>query len=136
MTSFNCFCRKDCTLGAIIASLIIGVVAAFLQITAVITVTPTILWVALGGAAVYLAVLLLTTALDRRTECSPCLCRALSTALAGILGTLLLAAVLLVAGIVATSILSAILVGLLAASLTLTLAGTACLVSCLAGCNS
>ena len=26
MTSFNCFCRKDCTLAAIIASLIIGVV--------------------------------------------------------------------------------------------------------------
>ncbi len=39
MALFDCSCRRDCSLLAAIASVILGVVAAFLQITAVITVT-------------------------------------------------------------------------------------------------
>lgn len=136
MSMFRCGCRNECPLLAVLASVILGVVAAFLQITAVITVTPAFLWVALGIAVVYLAVLEVSVALARRTERRPCVCDALNTVLAGILGTALLAVVLLAVGIVATSVVSAILVGVLVAFLALTIAGTACLVRCTADCES
>lgn len=135
MALFNCGCRRDCALLAAVVSVIVGVVAAFLQITAVITLTPAFLWVALGIAVVYLAVLLVSTALARRAENRPCLCGNLETVLAGILGTILFAVVLLAVGITATSVISAILVGLLAAFVTLIFTGTACLVRCLAACE-
>lgn len=130
-----CNCRRDCTLFAVVAALILGVVAAFLQITAVITVTPVLLWVALGIAVGYLGVLLVITVLARRAGYKPCICSAIGTALIGILGAILFAAVLLAVGIVATSVISAILVGLLVASMTLIFAGSACLVQCLADCE-
>lgn len=50
----NCSCRCSCTAVALIVSAILGVLAAFLQITGVITVTTAFLWVALGIAVVYL----------------------------------------------------------------------------------
>ena len=43
-------------------SLIIGIITAFLQITAVITVAPVFLWVALGIAVGFLGILTLTAA--------------------------------------------------------------------------
>ncbi len=135
MALFNCNCRRDCTLLAVIAALILGVVAAFLQITAVITVTPAFLWVALGIAVGYLGVLLVTTVLSRRSGCNPCVRSTLGTVLTGILGAILFATILLAVGVVATSVVSAILVGLLVAFLTLTFAGSACLVLCLADCE-
>lgn len=125
MSLLNCNCRRDCTLFALIAAVILGIVAAFLQITGTITVAAAFLWVALGIAVVYLAVLLVTSALVRRSECRSCLCGSLAGVLAGILGAILFSLVLLAVGIVATSVISAILVGLLVASLTLTFAGTA-----------
>lgn len=136
MAVFNCNCKRDCTLIAVIASLILGVVTAFLQITAVITVTTAFLWVALGIAVVYLGILLVTTALARREACKPCVCSSLKTVLTGILGAILFAVVLLAVGITATSVISAILIGLLVASLTLTFAGAACLVLCLTDCEN
>lgn len=134
MALFGCNCRRDCTLLAVVAGLILGVVGAFLQITGAIEVTPAFLWVAFGIGVVYLGVLLVSTALARRTE-NCCRCRSLEAVLTGILGTILFAVVLLAVGITATSVVSAILVGLLVASLTLTFAGTACLVKCLADCD-
>lgn len=136
MALFNCSCRRDCTLVAVVASLILGIVAAFLQITAVITVAPVFLWVALGVAVVYLAALVVTTGLARATECRLCLCNAVNTVLTGILGTILFAVVLLAVGITATSVISAILVGLLTAFLSLIFTGSACLVKCLSGCDN
>jgi hypothetical protein len=136
MALFNCCCKRDCTLLAVIASLILGIVAAFLQITAVITVTPAFLWVALGIAVVYLGVLVVTTGLSRRSERRLCLCNALDTVLTGILGTILFSVVLLAVGIVATSVVSAILVGLLVASFTLLIAGTVCIIRNLFACGN
>lgn len=135
MALFNCSCRRDCTLYALIASLLVGIVTAFLQITGVITVAVPFLWVALGFGGVYLGILPLTLAMLRRPVCGDCLCSALDTVLTGLLAAVALAAILLAVGIVATSVISAILVGLLAAALTLALAGTACLVRCLANCD-
>lgn len=136
MSLGNCNCKCSCTLAAIIASVIVGVVAAFLQITGVITVAPVFLWVVFGIAVVYLGVLVVATALARRTEETECVCSALNTLLAGILGAILFALVLLAVGIIATSILSAILVGILLFFFTLTLASSACLVRSLAACGS
>ena len=136
MAIFHCGCEKSCALWAVIVSLLLGVVAAFLQIAGVFTATTVFLWVALGIAVAYLGLLVVTTGLSRRADCRPCLEDALATVLAGILGAILFSAILLAVGIVATSIVSAILVGLLVAALSLIFAGSACLVKCLAGCGS
>ena len=125
MSIFGCNCRCSCTAAAAIVSAILGVLAAFFQITAVITVTPVFALVALGIAVVYLGVLVVTTALARRGEPCRCLCNILNTVLTGILGTILFA----------TSVLTAILVGLLVFFFALTLTGSACLVRCLADCE-
>lgn len=133
MALFPCGCKRDCVVTALIASAIIGVITSFLQITAVITVTPVFLWVVFGIAVVYLGVLEVATARARRPELN--CCRAISAVLAGILGAALLAVVLLAVGIVATSVVSAILVGLLLFFLSLILTATACLIKCLADCE-
>lgn len=135
MSLFNCSCKCRCALTAVIASVIIGVVAAFLQITAVITVAPVFLWVTFGIAVVYLGILAIAAALARRTEYCECLCTTLGAVLIGILGTILLSVILLAVGIVATSILSAILIGVLLFFFTLTLTSTACFVRDLASCS-
>ena len=134
MSQIVCRFRPACTTQALIASVIVGVVTAFLQITGVILATPVFLWVALGVAVGYLAIQTLAAALASRRETAGC-CRQLGTVLVGILGTILLSVVLLAVGIVATSVVSAILVGLLVFFLFLGLISTACYVRTLAGCD-
>lgn len=129
-----CSCKCRCTAATFIASAILGVIAAFLQFAAVITVTPVFLWVALGIAVVYLGILVLSTAFSGCPEDSRCKCSALNTLIAGILGTILLVLILLATGIVATSVITAILVGLLVFFLALIFTGTACYVRSLARC--
>ena len=135
MTINNCSFKCSCTAAALIASAIIGVIAAFLQITAVITVAPVFLWVVFGIAVGYLGILVASVALARRRELCAGVCRILGTVLAGILGSILLAGILLAVGITATSVVSAILVGLLLFFFALTLTATACLVKCFADCG-
>lgn len=134
MALLNCECsyKCNCTLWAVIASVILGIIAAFLQITAVITVTDTFLWVVFGIAIVYLGVLLVATALSSNEDGCGCKSNSLSALLAGILGTVLISVILLAVGVVATSVVSAILVGLLVLSFSLTVGSTACYVKCLA----
>ncbi|MBE6807126.1 MAG: hypothetical protein E7527_03825 [Ruminococcaceae bacterium] len=131
MAIFCCNNRQSCSALAIIVSAILGVIAAFFRITAVITETPAFLWVALGVAIGYLAVLLATTG------CCPQACRcsgsALTALLTGILGTALTSVILLAISFVATSIVGAILLGLLVLFLSLIVTATTCLV---AGCCS
>lgn len=136
MSVFGCGCKFNCTAAAVIASVIIGVLTAFFQITGIITVTPVFLWVVFGIAVVYLAVLAVGAAPENGTERCAGLCTRLNVVLAGILGAILLAVILLAVGITATSVISAILVGLLLFFFALTLTGTACLVKCLFGCGS
>ena len=135
MSLCSCNCKCRCVLTAIISSVILGIVAAFLQITGTITVAPVFLWVASAIALVYLGVLVVSTALARRNNDSTCLCPALDALLTGILGSILFSAVLLAVGIVATSTLTAVLVGLVVAFLTLLLTASACLVRSLADCD-
>lgn len=135
MNCMNCNFKCSCTAIAWIVSAIVGVIAAFLQITAVITVAPVFLWVAFGIAVAYLGILVAATLLARRTEEGSCKCRTLGTLLSGLLGTIALAVILLAVGIIATSVISAIGVGLLVFFLALTFTGSACFVKCTAGCE-
>lgn len=127
MSLLNCDCKRNCVLWAVIASVILGIVTAFLQITGIVTVTTAFLWVILGVAVVYLAVVLIAAALSD-TSCPDAIINAL---LAGILGTVLFSVILLAVGIVATSPVSAILAGLALLFFSLTLTSTACYVKCL-----
>ena len=134
MSIFGCNCRNRCVLLAIAASVIIGIVAAFLFITGAVTVTPVFLIVAFGIAIAALGVAAVTAALVRRYA-GDCLCTALQAVLTGILGTVLVSVVLLAVGITATSVISAILVGLAAGFFALTVTAGACFVRCLADCE-
>ena len=136
MAFLNCNCneRCRCTIVELIVSAIVGVLTAFFQITGTIAVSTAFLWVVFGIAVVYLAALVIASALERRKEDGGCKCAALSALLAGILGTILTALVLLAFGITATSVISAIIVGLLLFFFALTVTATACLVRSLSDC--
>lgn len=136
MSNFGCNFRCRCPIAAIVAAVILGVVAAFLQITGTITVTAAFLWVVFGIAVVYLGVLAVAAAASRQTtDAGTCVCPSLNVLLAGIVGTILFAVVLLGVGIVATSVVSAILVGILVGFFFLVITATACLVRYLVGCG-
>ena len=135
MMNCNCTCKSTCGLLAVAASIIIGIVTAFLTITAAITVTPAFLWVALGIAVVYLGLTLFTSVFIRDDE-KRCACRIIPTLLAGILGTILVSIILLGITFAATSVIGAIITGLLLLFLTLIFTSTACLVKCLANCDN
>lgn len=127
-------CRTGCTVVAVVASLIIGIITAFLRITATVTLTPAFLWVLLGIAVVYLAVTLISAALFRE-GCCESLCNIVSALLVGILGTVFLSVVLLAIEFVATSIIGAILTGALLFFFFLVVSSTACLVRCFFNCS-
>ena len=135
MTDQSCGLRTSCTGLAVIASLIIGVITGFLAITAVITVTPAFLWVLLGIAVVYLAVLLIASTIFRVTGIRCCICRTVPVLLTGILGTILASVVLLGITFAATSIIGTIITAALLTFFSLTVTATACLIKCLAGCG-
>lgn len=130
----NCSCNRgaQCSLLAIGASAIVGIIATLLTITAVITVTPAFLWVLLGIAVVYLAVNLIVSASFKCRRICDCIDTPLSLVLAGILGTILLSIVLLAITFPATSVLGAIIVGVLVFFFSLLITSTACLIRCLA----
>ena len=123
-----CFCG-NCRVFAVLASVIVGVVAAFLQITGAITVTPAFLWVTLGVAVGFLALFVAAAAYGRGC------CGTLTVPLAGILGTTLFSIVLLAVGVTATSVVSAILVGALLGFFSLIITGAVCYVRCVADCD-
>lgn len=135
MSLFCCESKCKCALFSIVASVIIGVIAAFLQLTGVIAVTPAFLWVVLGIAVVYLAVLLAASALKRSDNDCECICATLSTVLTGILVTVLFAVILLGVEFAATSVIGAIFVGLLLLGVSLIITASVCLVKCFLKCG-
>lgn len=137
MSSCNCNCRCGCicVIAAVVSSVILGIITAFLLITGAITVTPAFLWVVLGIAVVYLAVLVASASHLRDSGGCNCLCAILNAVLIGILGSILFSVILLAVGIVEGSIASTILLGLLIGFFALIVTGSACLVRCLADCG-
>ena len=135
MAFITCETKYSCTALSFIASLIIGIIAAFLQITGVITLAPIVVTVAFGIAIVYLAITLLAAALSQKeNSCKNC-CSPLATVLFGNLGTILFAAILSIITFAATSVIGAIFVGALFFFFSLLIASTACLIKCLTNCN-
>lgn len=124
--------KCNCIGVAIIASLVLGIIAAFLQITAVITVTPAFLWVLFGVAVGYLAILLIAAFTGNKSLACAGTVYSLSATLIGILGTIFASVILLAIAFAATSIIGAIIVGALIFFFTLTLTVSACLVKYLA----
>lgn len=131
MADWNYTRGFKCTTLAVIASVILGFVAAILRFTAVITVAPAFLWVALAIGLVYLALSLLVAVL-RTTAARSCLAQTVDALLVGILGTILFSVILLAVPFAATSIWGAVLTGILIFFLALLITMTACLVKCVA----
>ncbi len=136
MSLFCCNNQNNCTGIAVVASIIIGIITAFLVFSAVIALTPAFLWVLFGIAIVYLAIVLVLATLGGERKTRGCVCSILPVLLTGILGTILTAVVLLGITFAATSVIGAIIAGLLLAFFSLTVTETACLVQCTARCTS
>ncbi len=132
-----CNCENRCSGAglAVVASVIIGVITAFLRITGVVIETPAFLWVALGVAVVFLLSLLVVSPFVARGSSCRCLCTILSALLIGILGTALIAVILLAVTFAATSVVGAIFLGLLLFFLSLILTSVALLVRCVVDCD-
>ena len=133
MTTTNCGCTLSCIGKSVIASLIIGVLAAFLRFTATITITPAFLWVLFGIAIGYLGITLLTSS-DSCPDRNGC-CRNLRTFLTGILGTVLTSLVLLGITFAATSVIGAIITGALLFFFALMITSSTCLINCRYNCD-
>ena len=134
MSNSYCCCRRDCTTWAIVAAVVAGVLAVFLQVTGIITIGTAALTAALGVGLVSLAVLLLALSTTQPGD-GYCLCRSVGAALAGAVGTIVLAIVLLALDLPATGLAFLLLTGLLVAAFTLLLASIVCLIRCVSGCN-
>lgn len=137
MSEATCVPRRDCdcTLISLIASVIIGIVTAFLRITGVITIPPVFFWVIFGISVGLLAITLIAVALTRNSDNCLCKERALSAQLLSILATVLLSLILLAIPFVTTSVIGAILTGLALLFFSLSLGSTACLIKCYAKCR-
>lgn len=134
MTNGTCCGKLSCILPAVILSIIVGIITAFLRFMAVITVTPAFLWVLFGIAVVYLLALPIVLSVIRNAGVRGCVCSVLTALLVGILGTILAAVVLFGVAFVATSVLGAVITGALLAFFTLAVTSTACLAKCAARC--
>ena len=130
-----CSCKFNCTLTAIIASLVAGVATTLLVVTSSLVLTPVILWV-FGGIG--LAFLLLSYA-GAIFNCSRNVCGCcfpFKAVLTGAIGTIIGSAVLLLVDLAATGIVSALLSGVTIFFFILTLTGAACFAKCHAGCSA
>lgn len=128
MTTSNCDCTISCTGKSIIASIIIGVLAAIFRFTALITITPAFLWVLLGIAVGFLGISLLSSAFccSGTENC----CERLGTFLTAILGTTLTSIILLGITFAATSVIGAIITGFLLFFFSLLITSAVCLIKC------
>ncbi len=133
MNTTNCGCQTSCTGRAIVASVIIGVLAAFFRFAALITIAPAFLWVLFGIALVFLGIILLTSTFQN-SEKNGC-CRCLIQFLTGILGTIFTTVILLGITFAATSIIGAIITGLLLFFFSLFITSATCVVTCRLNCN-
>ncbi len=135
MNNRNCNGNVDCTFLSIAAGVIVGIVTAILQFTAIISVGAAFPWVALGVAIVYLIVVLAVSRGLRNLENECCICRVISVLTAGILGVVLTALILLAVTFAATSVLGAIFAGLLLGFFALIITSTVCLIKCVVTCS-
>lgn len=131
-----CSCKSNCSVVAVIASIILGVIGAVLSTTAVITLTPAFLWVVLGIGTVYLALLLVLSSRFSNNTSKSCICPVISVLLTAILGAVLTSLILLGISFATTSIIGTIISGALIGFFSLIFAETVCLIKCLTKCGN
>ena len=131
-----CGCRTkcDCTLFAVIASVIAGIVATFLTFSGTLVIPQFVLWILFGVALGFLGLSLVVSPFICKKESGFCLCTSLIAFFAGILGTVLFSLVLVLIDIAAGGILASVITGLLFGLFTLTITSTACIVKNLFDC--
>ena len=134
MSDFRLRCTDGCTILAIIASIFVGVITAFLTLTAAITITAAFTWVTFGIAVVYLAIVYISSTCMRCIAVQNCICPKISVLLTGILGTILTSLILLGITFAATSTVGAVIAGALGFFFSLMITETACLIKCVTGC--
>ncbi len=127
----SCSCRCSCIGLALAASIILGIVAALLRITAIITVTPAFLWTVFGIAVLFLVVTFASSVRAIRAESRNCICSRSPFLLTGVLGTILTSVILLAITFPATSIVGAIITGLLIFFFSLMITAAACTIKCI-----
>ncbi len=130
MRQSNCNTRVDCSFLSIAAAIIVGVVAAIVQFTAIVTFTTVFYIVAFGVAVLFLAILLALVPVLYRALCQSSCGFNIKLVTAGILGSIATSIILLAVGFAATSGLGAVFVGLLAAFFTLMVTSIACTINC------
>lgn len=135
MNVCGCKSRCDCTVFAVIASVIVGVVTAFLNFSLTIAVPQFVLWIFFGVALIALVAALLTAPFVNKKETDGCLCSALSALITGVLGTVLFSLILVLADIATAGLLGSVLTGLLFAFFTLTVTSVACLARSIFNCQ-
>ena len=131
-----CGCRTkcDCTLLAVIASVIVGIAAAFLSFSATLAVPAFVYWIFFGVALILLAFTLFTAPFVCRNKENFCLCSSLTAFLVSVIGTVLLSLVLLLVDISA-GLLASLLAGLLFGFFTLTIASVTCIIRNIFNCD-
>lgn len=132
MTECKCRTGCNCALIAVITSVIIGVITAFLTYSSTIAVGTTFIWVVFAVALFFLAVLLVVSALTAVGRCS---CTLLKQLLTGIIGTVLISFVLITVDIAAASILGAAVTGASLAFFSLIVTSAVCFVRELFKCS-
>ena len=132
--SYGCSCLPSCTGIGVVISLVLGVIAAFLRYSAVITVGTSFLWVTFG---ISVLVMLLTLALSARSHNSVkhCICEVLPGLITGIVLTMLTSLILLAVTFAATSIAGAVITGILILSFSIIITSVLCLIICNADCG-
>lgn len=135
MRQTNCNTRVDCAFLAIAAAIIVGIVSAIAQFTAIVTFTTVFYIVAFGVAVLFLTVLLALVPVLYKVTCQSCCGSNVKLATIGILGAIAASIVLLAVGFAATSSIGAVFVGLLAAFFTLTVTSIVCTINCASECR-
>ena len=135
MRQTNCNTRVDCAFLSIAAAIIVGIVAAIAQFTAIVTFSTVFYIVAFGVAVLFLAILLALVPVLYRVSCQSCCNFNIKLTTAGILGSIVTSIILLAVGFAATSGLGAVFIGLLAAFFTLTVTSVLCTVNCVSECK-
>ena len=124
----------NCTTLAVVVSAILGVIAAFLNMSGMIAITTVVLWVLFGIAVGFLALTLFASAVGFHSE-RRCVCQGITPLLFGILLTALASGILLVFDLVATGVAASIIIGILIFAFSLILTAATCLIKCLVRCD-
>lgn len=131
-----CGCQRcNCGVLAFIASVVVGIIAAILRYTAVITITPAFLWVVLGVAVVFLGASVFAAILGGNNV-RRCFCEYFTLFVVGALGAILLSVVLLAIPFAATSLLGALISGAMIYAIAQVVTITACVLRCIISCSN